>query len=460
MSLDHRPVDESGEVVQLRPFKPPDDETRRLSEADQLRAELKGETGYGSYVEYLKNVHEELHWSLRNALVGMPPLMPADKMSFSILDLSQGANSGANVNLRCQTASAAQILANLRHPPAESSVQVLLWPIDGLGVDVDLVSALGLGLQIDPSFFMAVCTISERLKQQRDKGLPQHPRQLSRDTRPFAPPYLEIDATIVTIVEHQRPRRPRSVPIVLIAGRDWMSERIEMEIGCELPFLDSAVDTNVHGIPDLPQRWQYEDEAGGYARFLRWCLGRGNEGTSCNTNLMSNLVSGALLPLLCRSTLRIHLQCLETRDTYLKLVTPLPLDRAYPEHRNGVISGLYQQRLVLRRLVEDWEDDSDDLMRYMDWQALTDWLPAYNKFSERCQRVCESAYRLDAEIRDYLQLQAGEMGLWESRKSIELSSLQIEENKRAKLGKFKTLYGNHEAEHRRSHGIGFRLCPA
>ena len=49
------------------------------------------------------------------------------------------------------------------------------------------------------------------------------------------------------------------------------------------------------------------------------------------------------------------------------------------------------------------------------------------------QRIRREATRLEAEIRDYLQLQTGELALEESKKSIELSNFQIEEAKRGKF---------------------------
>ncbi len=46
------------------------------------------------------------------------------------------------------------------------------------------------------------------------------------------------------------------------------------------------------------------------------------------------------------------------------------------------------------------------------------------------------ASRLETEIRDFLQLQTGELALQESRKSIELSNSQIEEAKRGQSKRF------------------------
>ena len=50
--------------------------------------------------------------------------------------------------------------------------------------------------------------------------------------------------------------------------------------------------------------------------------------------------------------------------------------------------------------------------------------------------VLKEACRLEAEIRDYLQVQAGHLALLESRKSIELSNYQIQESKRSQFSGF------------------------
>lgn len=437
MSLNHRPADESCENVQLRPFKPPDDETRRLSEADQLRAELKAETGYESYIEYL-GAHEELreHFSKLQRDLFTKEMF---KSTCFILDLSRGVDSQANVSLRYRTSSPAEVLTNLRHPPAESSVQVLLWMVNG--VSPDLVSALGLGLNIDPSFFEAVHQRVLSREQRREsidqstfEAVPQRVKSPPYGhERPFAPSYAEIGGSIVTTTVSHRSGQPHPVLVVFIAGTDCNFVQIATKIGGLLPLPGNAADKTSYELWDQPQWLQHKDNVGGYAAILHWCLGNENKATDNNINL----IFVALLPLAYITALRIHDQCGRTRIFYLKVLKPSPivprpspLDGDYREDKNWVISQLHWNRLLLRRLAEDLEDESEDLIRYLKWQALTDWPPAYSKIAECYQRAHKSAHRMEAEIRDFLQLQAGEMGLQESRKSIEISSLQIEESKR------------------------------
>lgn len=432
MSLHRRSDDKTREVDHPGPSKPKDDEARRLSEADQLRIDLKAETGYDSYHEYSYR-HVELQSGSRCFSLDLRDSQSTGyKSTWFILDLSRASDSRAAFTFRCRTSSAADTLNNLRHPPAQSSVQVLLWSVNL--TDSEMVSALGLGLKIDTPFFEAVYDKIIRPEQQqisaaRNAGT-YKPKQC---WRPFAPTYLEIDNKLITIAGHHRPVQPCSVPVVLIAGRGWKVENISKEICDVLPLLDSVVDTTLHQISEPPQWRRCDDEVRDYARLLHWCLRNGNESVGSSATLMFD----ALLPLVYMSTLRINNQCSQARYTYLKLLEYPSLGK----HSDELTSKLYQQRLSLRRTVEDSEDDTENLSRYIELHAMKEWVSAFTKLSECIQRVRGAAHRLEVEIRDCLQLQAAEMGLQESRESIklsrlqsresmELSSLQIEEIKR------------------------------
>ena len=55
---------------------------------------------------------------------------------------------------------------------------------------------------------------------------------------------------------------------------------------------------------------------------------------------------------------------------------------------------------------------------------------AFSEIENNRHWVLKEACRLETEIRDYLQVQAGHLALLESRKSTELSNYQIQESKR------------------------------
>lgn len=56
----------------------------------------------------------------------------------------------------------------------------------------------------------------------------------------------------------------------------------------------------------------------------------------------------------------------------------------------------------------------------------------YYRPAEERSSLVKEALRLVGEIRDYLQLQAGQLSLLESRKSIEASNNQLQESTRGK----------------------------
>ena len=85
--------------------------------------------------------------------------------------------------------------------------------------------------------------------------------------------------------------------------------------------------------------------------------------------------------------------------------------------------------------MEDFEDDLNYLRRYLRSQVSSDTLSdrSWLKVEEDLIETRQEASRLEAEVRDWLQLQVGEWALQESKKSIELSNRQIEEGKRGQL---------------------------
>ena len=436
MPLNRQPDHESRDFVQDQPLEPPDHETRRLNDADQFRADLKAETGYSSYSQYLnasERSRREYSILLRHMEDPIFPQTYNNPTSLStcfILDLSRGPGSQPDVNLRCKTSSGAETLKSLRHPPDTSSVQIVLWLVTEMWSD--LTSALGLGLKVDVSYFDTVCDriiVPDELRRSESSGL-YHMYEVGsyKYGRRLKPAHVEVGGDVVTIVGHHDADRPLSVPVVLVAGRGWQIKDVVKEIGDVLPLLDSATGETAHEKPSPHPWWRYPDEISDYVRLLHWCLENRNERTGVGTN--ASLLFTALLPLIYRSTSVIQKECHCTRDSYPGRQGFPPLDSAA---RDEVDSRLHKLRLFFRRLVEQSKDDSEYLTTYTALQRVEGWKEFDAEVQTHYKRVHTSALRLDAEVRDYLQLQAGEMALQESRKSLELSSLQIEESKRGSV---------------------------
>lgn len=97
-------------------------------------------------------------------------------------------------------------------------------------------------------------------------------------------------------------------------------------------------------------------------------------------------------------------------------------------------------------MVENSEGGLRYLLRYVRSQTSADWLlkKSWLKVEEDLKGTHEGARRLEAQVRDCLQLQVGDWALQESKKFSELSNCQIEARKRGwfcvclqKLGRYR-----------------------
>ena len=323
-----------------------------------------------------------------------------DESHFYIFDLSRSPQSRTKINLRGWESSVAAISTDLRQPVAKSSVRVVLWTVGK--PDPSLENTLGQALNIEAGFFRAV----------HDKKARSSDREPERDSsRPLIPPYTEIDDNLITIVTDHELDDQSSVSVVLIAGSHWLTDWVALDTNSLSGHPTTPLWSRIHSINYLP--------------LLHWCLASGNGLTRTITR--TSLIFGALLPLVYSSTFSIMYRSNRLRLAYIELLFTELVDSAQKE---SAILDLYSQRLSLRREVENSEDDSEQLARYITSQGLTDLEKDCTSVQEFYKSVHTSALRLETEVRDYLELQSGRMALKESQKSILLSSLQIEENKR------------------------------
>lgn len=395
-------------------------DARRQIEADELREVLKAETGYSSYADYLK-AYSKIHPYLKNLLYALDRVrrlnMDVLESTITVLDVMNGEDSQLRVVPRIANGSAANvvmsdIVMSLRQPPANVAVQILLWNDDG-HLSEDRVDALGLGLKINPSFFGALCSPGE---QQLNSG------------------YVKIGGAVATIVRQYKPDRPDAVPIVLVArmgSPEWFRPRADtakQQIGDVLPFQFPAVKT--YQLYQPPGWWEHpllharilpsgEQDHAVYYRIFE--LGLEKEEQAADG---ADFVLKPLIPLLYLNIFRIRDLYQEVHRDYHRLRTNIERDR--------IVSGLPDKRLQLRALVEDSEDDLAHFRTYIRSQGLADWMlrNSWLKVEADLRSTHQEAGRLEAQVRDFLQLQVGEWALQESKKSIELSNRQIEEGRR------------------------------
>lgn len=397
------------------------DEARRQVEADELWDALKAETGCSSYVDYLETYRAKRAY-MERVLDHLTPAFQDEytfrESNFTILDLSYNEESVPRVFPRFNDTSAVRIVTALRQPPANVTVQILLWN-SAAYLHQDVVNPLGWGLKIDPRFFGALC---------------------GRNKRHLDPQHVIIDGAVATVVRHY------AVPIVLIARMGWdsaLTSAVEEEIGDVFPFQYPAVTTYLPypyftPVQDQKRVWgRYVEghelgkyEHPNYTHLLNWFLGsERNAG-----DRFDGMFLKPLIPLIYLSIFRVRECCESIRQQYYEL--QIAADDGWWAEKDKAIFDLPKDRVRLRALVEDLEDGYDQTLGFLDsqpWQGRYRESACWGKVTEDFKRTHREAARLEAQIRHYRQLQIGESALQESKQSIELSNRQIEEGKGVKI---------------------------
>lgn len=136
-------------------------------------------------------------------------------------------------------------------------------------------------------------------------------------------------------------------------------------------------------------------------------------------------------PLLDAEKVRLTKIFNKVHDIYTRMVFVRP--RSFPDSKDD----LDRQRLELRRALEVSEDLLGQFSRYLGSEAHSDLskYASYGGIVADLRTLIADARRLDAEVRDYKQVQVGDLALEESRKAIDLSNAQIREAKSGKSGK-------------------------
>ena len=409
--------------IQLPEVSRERDPSSRISrdESARLWEDLQTETGFESYVDYL-DAHEEKRdhlYSWRHAFMEMTIGTDPDAQSCAIIDIVdvlEGDSTCRTLNLRCYTTSGTKILSALRRPPPGATLSIVLW--DSTSLDEEMLNALGLGLKIQPRFFNGLLA--------RHPETPEIPGE--GKSWKIADDVVVVGQYVMTLVQNYLSANPDATPVILIAGLDQRHlERYGDLIFSneELPFQKLATPAmrgmTMGGVADPV------DQLPGW---MRDCVRRleseikKGRGLGANyTDLPLDLLTALLqctMPLLRK-------ECRVTRARYLKATKPTSTETV-----ETIRKDIFQMRYSLRRMVEDFEDVSLRLRDCMNSSMKQDTPQGQSLLTLKgdLEQFGLEATRLETEIRDYLQLQVGELALQESKKSIELSTSQIEEAKR------------------------------
>ena len=403
--------------VQLRDHSDADVSSNRIGpeEIARLWDDLEAETGFRSYFDYLKAYEKryphlrKLKQQLRFMSTTAPDQSLKDEGSSdgprhccAIYNVYDGDDAFPKMNLQCGTSSANVILPALRQPTATATLRIVLW--EALDSVPEVLHSLGLGLKIQPRFFQALLA-----RNTDDETLDTF------EEPPLTSELLVIDRYVVAIARQYYPASPDIKSVILIARVDSGHWDPKKDFNETIPFQKQATKENSGPVNRLPV-WMLE-----YVRLLKSELEKWTE----SAVIAGDLSFRSLIPLLQLNASRIHKQS--------RLI--LKEFRRFEKKKGHSLEDLFRMRSSLRRLIEDSEENSEEFRNIVRGRMANDTQHSnpFEMVENELRQACLEARRWEAEIRDYLQLQTGELALKESRKSIELSNLQIEEAKRGQL---------------------------
>ena len=430
--------------IQLKDNNDEHDSVKELDpdESGHLWADLKAETGHDSYIEYLEACKEDYPYAqlIKECFLDAWRYQGVPHQTCAIFNLQIGPSSCPSLDLQCSSGSAATILSALRQSSPPTEVRVVLWEASMLGRA--MLNALGLGLKIHPDSFRALlvrhCTADYLRVILDDMPLPWRELVDGFDERGIAPDVVLLGQYLVTTARHYLSANLDAPPVIMIFRLDRPSpltpeKKAKNKFSRASSSQEPAPPANANPINVLP-RWMQ-----GYVRLLKLDLEKRRGRSSSVTDLKFKPLS----PLLQFYVVKFREECDSIRAEYLDFTLPETKLRYDSELLNqgprrkgrGKIKGLrelFDVRYLLRRLVEDSEQQYQQLRMFTRSQSTlgTPLNEPSTEIEDQLQQAHLEAHRLETEIREYLQLQTGELSLQASRKSIELSSSQIEETKR------------------------------
>ena len=324
-----------------------------------------------------------------------------------------------------------RILQKLRSSLGSVAARIVLWSIPRTSyLQSGVIEALGLGLDIHPSFFAALNWIQSYHHQPKPVGVDRImigesvftvARRYRRDGR--APPVLIIAETfdLDYSFRNNSNDRPESF-------HTMVKEVIEQEIGTGISLYHSAIDkrppNHLASVPSnhylkLLSRYVYKDVY-----------------KDCNVDSKDDvMLLTAILPLLHLESLRLRIQCIDIEKNFLRVQFGVEHPTAFRDsEKQDHYNLLDKQRFWLRRRLEGLHEGREAFVKFALSQGAAGWLKSKTWLSQdgNIKEALANVRIKEAEVRDYMQLQIGNLSILESRKSIQLSNQQMEEARRGK----------------------------
>lgn len=156
--------------------------------------------------------------------------------------------------------------------------------------------------------------------------------------------------------------------------------------------------------------------------------------------LQQNLVSDlsvfdifviCLLPLLILDAASVRYHCAHARKLLLEAHSSAQMMTPRGDNQETFYSSLDMERFWFRRSIEDAEDSLERFRIYVQRNCQEKWLErdVYYKIEGDHRSAIREARRLETEMRDQMQLAVGYVAIDDSKRSIELSNIQIVEGK-------------------------------
>ena len=409
-------------------------ESRPSYKEDQVWKDIENETGFASCADYMRfyayvrpdfvdrlgqyrAIRKGQH-SMRDD--GTKFRTKRSNYELSIYDLSKQVDSAKCLRFRHDCDSGTELIRALRNPPRNVCVQIVFWssslasPLTPFSQE--MADAVILGLKLDPQLLEDL----EKFWEGRD----------DYHTIGFRNSHIQrlLGYGVIAILSQNfMDGSAKAVPVLLVAANEkFYGER------------DSASATSFNGggrrKPPFSSSVTYTMGFSGaslYAKTVEEFIAQSR--ITFPTEAVLLLAAGS--PLLYNEASRVQKALLKVQDTYDELMSRKLDHSSLPgmAHKD-ILGDLDIQRLVLRRTIEKGENYARQFFRYLCLDIDVDWSkePSYVSIEADWKSLIEEARRLETEVRDYMQIQVGNLSLEESRRSIELSNVQIRESQNSK----------------------------
>ena len=410
----------------------------------QLRKKLITETGFASYADFLGHLkshslcptsmiqkfvshtgsHSPVSFEVRRASALGLEIRPL----YTILDVSSYEHAPP-ISVRGTGLSATQALIAVRSPPKNVSVQIILLDVNNnIHLSPDFEDVFSLGLQLYPEFTGAVRELN------RSTESPDHQIRHKQTSATF----IQVMGILVTISQRYKAAQSNAPPVIFIAGDfKWVDARWST-LYHQYEFYNYLRRSQPNATPleekiDVKAFKSFRSYIQILEHFVKLQLDHDDD--------KSSLLIGCLLPLLQLESLFFRVRLCQFSTYFYRCKTRATGDSmaegslSEMAHDRNAPARLYKIRIIIRTRVEVLEDQDTYVSWFMSGQVGADLSEnlLFIRYQEDRKHVIAEAHRLEAEIRDYLQIQASLSALLESRKSIELSNYQIQEGKRGML---------------------------